>query len=186
MLTVVFGARGNVGRHVAAGLRAAGERVRTTSRTPGADTVAADLDRPETLPAALEGADKVFAYAKPDGVDGFVRAAEAAGVGQVVLLSSAAVVNPDADRNPIALRHRAVERAIERSGLRWTFVRGGTFATNALWWWQRQIRDHGVVRNPYPDAQTAPVHEADLAALLVAALTGPGQDGPTPSTARNR
>ncbi|MER5918007.1 NAD(P)H-binding protein [Streptomyces sp. NPDC001982] len=68
MVVVVFGARGNVGRHVADGLLAVGEQARAVSRTPaagltpGLEAVAADLERPETLPAALDGADKVFLY----------------------------------------------------------------------------------------------------------------------------
>ncbi|MEV4113230.1 NAD(P)H-binding protein [Nonomuraea sp. NPDC049695] len=183
MVMVVFGARGNVGRHVAAGLLAAGERVRVTSRDPekgglpaGAEVVAADLERPETLPAALEGAAKVFVYAKPDGVAGFAEAARSAGVRQVVLLSSAAVVIKGADRNPIALQHRAVETALEESGLDWTFIRPGMFATNTLWWWREPIRGKGAVRLPYPESQTAPVHEKDLAALAVTALREPGHE----------
>jgi uncharacterized protein YbjT (DUF2867 family) len=35
VVTAVFGARGNVGRNVAHGLRTAGEQVRVTSRGPG-------------------------------------------------------------------------------------------------------------------------------------------------------
>ncbi|MGF7235914.1 MAG: NAD(P)H-binding protein [Frankia sp.] len=183
MLAVVFGARGNVGRHVAAGLSAAGARVRATSRNPDparflprTQVVAADLERPETLPAALEGAEKVFLYAKPDGVEGFVAAARSAGVQHVVLLSSGAVVNRDAEHNPIARQHRAVEIAIERSGLAWTFIRPGMFATNTRWWWTNSIRAEGRVRAPYPDAQTAPIHEKDMAALAVTALTEPGHE----------
>jgi uncharacterized protein YbjT (DUF2867 family) len=136
--------------------------------------MAADLERPETLPAALEGAEKVFLYAKPDGVQGFVAAARSAGVRHVVLLSSGAVVNSDAEHNPIARQHRLVEVAIEQSGMAWTFIRPGMFATNTLWWWTRSIRTEGVVRAPYPDAQTAPVHEKDMAALATTALTEPG------------
>ncbi|GAA4617536.1 NAD(P)H-binding protein [Actinoallomurus liliacearum] len=184
MVAVVFGARGNVGRHVAAGLLAAGEEVRATSRTPDTaglpprmQVVAADLERPETLPAALDGAEQVFLYAKPDGVQGFVEAAKAAGVRHVVLLSSAAIVAPGAEQNPIARQHRAVELAIEQSGIDWTFIRPGMFATNTLWWWQRSIQADGVVRNPYPDAQTAPVHEKDMAALTVTAFIEPGHRG---------
>ena len=184
MVAVVFGARGNVGRHVADGLLAAGERVRATSRTPEAaglsprlEVVAADLERPETLLAALAGAEKVFLYAKPDGVQGFVEAAGSAGVRHLVLLSSAAVVAGDAERNPIARQHRAVELAIERSGIDWTFIRPGMFATNTLWWWRTPIRAEGLVRTPYPDAQTAPVHEKDMAALAVTALTESGHRG---------
>lgn len=61
MVVAVFGARGNVGRHVADGPLAAGEQVRAISRTPaagrtpGLEAVAADLERPETLPGALDG-----------------------------------------------------------------------------------------------------------------------------------
>jgi uncharacterized protein YbjT (DUF2867 family) len=181
MVTVVFGARGNVGRHVAASLQAAGGQVRVTSRNPAAagfapqtEVAAADLERPETLPAALAGAGKVFLYAKPHGIEGFVRAALSAGVRHVVLLSSAAVVNVDAGHSPIARQHRTVELAIEQSGLDWTFIRPGMFATNTRWWWAESIRAQNVVRLPFPHAQTAPVHEKDMAALAVTALTEPG------------
>lgn len=183
MVTVVFGARGNVGRHVAAGLISGGDQVRLTSRAPdtagfprGAQVVTADLERPETLPAALEGAQRVFLYAKPDGIDGFVAAAETAGVRHVVLLSSGAALDSNAD-NPIARMHTIVESAIEKSSLEWTFIRPGMFATNALWWWQKSIRDEGAVRVPYADTRTAPIHEQDLAALAVTALTEPGHHG---------
>jgi uncharacterized protein YbjT (DUF2867 family) len=184
MVAVVFGARGHVGRYVAQGLRASGQQVRVTSRNPaeagfasGLQVAAADLERPETLPAALAGAELVFLYAKPDGVDGFVQAAVSAGVRHVALLSSAAVVHPGAEHNPIAVRHRAVELAIEKSGLDWTFIRPGMFATNTLWWWARSIRAGNVARAPFPDAQSAPVHEKDIAALAVTALAEPGHGG---------
>jgi uncharacterized protein YbjT (DUF2867 family) len=181
MVTVVFGARGNVGRHVAAGLQAAGEQVRVTSRNRATagfpsqmQVTAADLEEPGTLPAALAGAGSVFLYAKPAGIQGFVEAAQAAGVRHVLLLSSAAVVNADAEHNPIARQHRAVELGIEQSGIDWTFIRPGMFATNTRWWWTESIRTANTVRIPYPDAQTAPVHEKDMAALAVTALTEPG------------
>jgi uncharacterized protein YbjT (DUF2867 family) len=181
MVTVVFGARGNVGRHVAASLHAAGERVRVTSRNPAAagfapqaEAAAADLEQPGTLPAALAGAEKVFLYAKPHGIEGFVQAALSAGVRYVVLLSSGAVVNAGAGHNPIAREHRTVELAIEQSGMDWTFIRPGMFATNTRLWWTESIRTENVVRLAYPDAQTAPVHEKDMAALAVTALTEPG------------
>ncbi|WP_433757673.1 NAD(P)H-binding protein [Nocardia sp. CA-135398] len=184
MVTVVFGARGNVGRHVVEGLLSRAEQVRSTSRDPGAagfppgtEVVAADLEQPDTLPAALEGAQRVFLYAKPEGIDGFVAAAEAAGVRHVVFLSSGAVLQSNASSNPIAVMHSVIESAIEKSDLEWTFIRPGMFATNALWWWQHSIRDAGVVRMPYPDARTAPIHEKDLAALAVTALTEPGHHG---------
>jgi uncharacterized protein YbjT (DUF2867 family) len=181
MVTVVLGARGNVGRHVAAGLQAAGQQVRVTSRNPATagfssrmQVAAADLEEAGTLPAALAGAESVFLYARPAGVGGFVEAARAAGVRHVVLLSSAAVVGADAEHNPIARQHRAVELVIEQSGIDWTFIRPGMFAANTRWWWARSIRSANTVSLPYPDAQTAPVHEKDMAALAVTTLTEPG------------
>ncbi|MFI5908191.1 SDR family oxidoreductase [Dactylosporangium sp. NPDC051541] len=174
MTVVVFGARGQVGRHVLQGLRDAGVDARGTSR---GGPVVADLDRPETLPAALDGATAAFLYAHPAGIGGFVAAARAAGVRRVALLSSASVVRPDAGQNPIAQRHRTVEEALEQSGLGWTFVRGGLFASNTIGLWAPSIRAAGKVRLAYPDAQSAPVHEADLAAVAVAALVTGEHDG---------
>ncbi|MFH9353813.1 NAD(P)H-binding protein [Kitasatospora sp. NPDC017646] len=184
MVAVVFGARGNVARHVADGLLAAGEQVRAVSRTPasgstsGWEAVAADLDRPETLPAALDGADKMFLYGmldpqKPYDIEKVAAAATAAGIRQVVLLSSVSVVNHDAD-HPVPRLNRTIEQAIQRSGMDWTFVRPGTFAINTRTWWAESIRTDNVVRLPYPLAQSAPVHEKDIAALAVTALTEPG------------
>ena len=72
MVTTVFGARGGVGRHVADGPRTVGEQVRVTSRDPdsagfppGTKVVAADLENPRSLPAALEGATGVFCTRSP-------------------------------------------------------------------------------------------------------------------------
>ncbi len=189
MVVVVFGARGNVGRHVADGLLAAGEKVRAVSRTPaagltaGLDAVGADLDRPETLPAVLDGADKMFLYGmldpqRPYDIEKVVAAAAAAGIRQVVLLSSVSVLDTDAD-HPVPRLNRAIEQAVQRSGLDWTFLRPGTFATNTRTWWAGSIRTDNVVRLPYPLAQSAPVHEQDLAALAVTALTEPGHSHQT-------
>jgi uncharacterized protein YbjT (DUF2867 family) len=184
MAVVVFGARGNVGRHVANGLLAAGQQVRAVSRTPaadvtpGLDAVRADLDRPETLPAALDGADKMFLYGmldpqRPYDIEKVVATAATAGIRHVVLLSSVSVLDPDAD-HPVPLLNRTIEQAIQRSGLDWTFLRPGSFATNTRTWWAESIRANNVVRLPYPLAQSAPVHEKDIAALAVTALTEPG------------
>ena len=57
-----------------------------------------------------------------------------AGVEHVVLLSSSSVLTPDPEANPIALRHIAVERALDEAGLDRTFVRPGYYATNNAGW----------------------------------------------------
>jgi len=183
MTVLITGARGNVGRHVVEGLVEAGAQVRAGGRDPasvrvpeGVETVPVELRDPATLPTALAGVRAVFLYTEPQGIGGFVEAAKAAGVEHIVLLSSSSVVAPNAERNPIAQRHSAVERPLADSGLPCTFIRPGGFATNALRW-SDDIRAHGIVRIPHPEAQVAPIHEKDIAAVAVRMLTDPRRVG---------
>ncbi|WP_285491166.1 SDR family oxidoreductase [Amycolatopsis taiwanensis] len=96
----------------------------------------------------------------------------------MALLSSVSVLDPDAD-HPVPLLNRTIEQAVQRSGLDWTFLRPGSFATNTRTWWADSIRADNVVRLPYPLAQSAPVHEKDIAALAVTDLTEPGHSHQT-------
>src|SRR5580693_6316703 len=176
MTILVTGARGDVGGAVLAGLVAAGEPVRASSRAPrpgefpaGVKVTRADLTDPASWPAALAGVRKVFLYAHPEGAAEFAAAARNAGVEHVVLLSSSTVLYPDAAASPIALRHLAAERALDEAGLDRTFVRPGYYATNALRWWQ-SIRTGRVLRAAFPEAVTSPVHERDIAQVAVRAL----------------
>jgi uncharacterized protein YbjT (DUF2867 family) len=63
-----------------------------------------------------------------------------------------------------------VEKCIEESGVPWTVLRPGPFALNCRNWWARQIRNGDVVRWFHGAAQTAAVHEQDVAAVAVRAL----------------
>lgn len=175
-MILVTGATGNVGRQVVEQLVAAGEPVRALSRHPeradwpsGVERVAGDLT--EELPAAVfGGARGLFLFPEPTQVGAVVAAAKAAGVQHVAVLSALAV-GLETD-NPLERRHRAVEHAVEASGMAWTHVRPGMFMTNTLQW-AESIRTSGVVRQPFPDSTAAPVHEADIAAVAVAALLDP-------------
>src|SRR5258708_35614104 len=83
------------------------------------DTMA-DLQQPETLPAAPAGAEKVFLYAKPEGIDGFVKAALSADVRHLVLLSSGgigALVGRSAEIFAIVKWAGAVALIVGHSGL---------------------------------------------------------------------
>ncbi|HEV7963289.1 MAG TPA: NAD(P)H-binding protein [Actinoplanes sp.] len=182
MTTLVIGARGSVGRHVVDRLLATGEPVRASVRNlASADlpaevsVVAADLTRPDTLTAALDGVRKVFLYAPTAGADAFIAAARDADLDRVVLLSSGSVLLPYAAGNVIAEEHRAVEQALAGSGLRWTPIRPLVLANNAMNW-ADSIRAEGVVRLVHPDAVLAPIHERDIAAVAVAALLGEAGD----------
>ncbi|MET7333577.1 NAD(P)H-binding protein [Nonomuraea sp. NPDC005650] len=183
MTILVTGARGHVARSLVQQLLAVGQPVRAAGRDPGAarlpagvDAVLCDLADPATFDAALAGVTKVFLYAEPRGLGGFLTRAAAAGVEHVVLLS-ALLADPDA-ADAISRLHGDAEQAVTRSGIAWTFLRPGAFATNTLQW-APLIRAEGMVRDPFPDSRSAPVHEADIAAVAVRALTEPGHEGAT-------
>ncbi|MFF3215970.1 NAD(P)H-binding protein [Streptomyces sp. NPDC002886] len=183
-MILVTGATGNVGRQVLDLLIEDGHGVRALTRDPRrsvwpaeAEVVAGDLSDAATLEAALSGVDTVFLFAAPGSGPGFVTAAERTGVRKVVLLSSGAV-DDDAEvqDGPIAAYHAEVEQALRASGLEWTFLRPDAFAANTLMW-AGQTKSGDVVRGAYAGAASAPVHEADIAAVAVAALTGDGHGG---------
>ncbi|GAA5105620.1 NAD(P)H-binding protein [Nocardia iowensis] len=175
MTTLVTGASGFVGSGVLQQLIKAGEPVRASSREPkpgqfpdGVEVVRADLTDPSTLPAALSGVQKIFLYAHPETVTQLTAAAVDAGVEHVTLLSSSTVLAPNAEQNPIAVRHMTVEKALVDSGLPHTFVRPGYFATNSLRW--TSIRTDRAFRTSFPDATTSPVHERDIADVAAHSL----------------
>ena len=175
-MILVTGATGNVGRAVVEQLVAAGAPVRAMSRHPersswpdGVEPVAGDLA--SGVPAAVfEGVSGLHLFPVRDRLPQLLDAARAAGVQHVTVLSSLAVSM--GERSPLVGRHLDVEQAVVASGLGWTHLRPGMFMTNTLQW-APSIRGTGVVRQPYPDATAAPVHEADIAAVAVAALLDP-------------
>ncbi|MFI7487369.1 NAD(P)H-binding protein [Micromonospora echinaurantiaca] len=172
---LVVGASGNVGRHVVSQLRVP---VRALARDPaaarlpaGVEVVRGDLTDPDSLAAALTGVGAVFLLWPSYSVEGAAPVVDAiaAHASRVVYLSARqAAEGPDSVWG-------GVEQLIERSGLGWTFLRCGGFATNTLGW-AEQIRAGGVVRAPFADAARSLIHEADIAAVAVAALTGDGHD----------
>ncbi|MFJ6786744.1 NAD(P)H-binding protein [Streptomyces angustmyceticus] len=179
-LIVVSGATGNIGRSLVGRLLADGAAVRALTRDParaglpaGAETVRADLTGTGDLAPLLTGADALFLNLAAGGDAAAVAVLDAAvraGVRRVVLNSSMAVTDtPADDTHFIARLHAGLERAVRDSGLEWTVVRGGNYATNALAW-APSIRAAGVVREAHPGAQSVPVHEADLADVAAVAL----------------
>jgi len=182
---LVSGATGSVGGAVFTRLSEAGVDVRGGSRhpesagLPAGTAVRFDLGDPTTFRAALDGVDAVFLYATGHALEPFLQAARAAGSPRVVLLSSASVVEPDADTSIIAVHHRGLEEAISAAGLPATFLRAGDFATNTLRW-APGIRTGGSVALPYTEARLAPIHELDIADVAVQALTGDGLIGRAP------
>ncbi|GAA1427757.1 NAD(P)H-binding protein [Streptomyces thermospinosisporus] len=172
-----------MGRHVVRGLVSAGVRVRALTRSPAAaalpeevETYQGDLRHPGTLDTALRGVESLYLFPVPETAREVVAAARQAGVRRIVVLSSSSVLDASEDNHSGAY-HRAVERAVEESGIEWTFVRPDEFATNVLWKWGRSIREEAVARAPYGEARRVLVHEADVADVAVAALLENGHLG---------
>jgi uncharacterized protein YbjT (DUF2867 family) len=180
---LVTGATGNVGGQVVSRLLDTDGAVRTMIRNPDSaelpedvEIVRADLSLPGTLETCLDGVEAVFllwpfltAEAAPAVLDVVSKHAR-----RIVYLSSMSVRdNVEEQADPISAFHADVERLIEKSGLEWTFLRCSGFATNTLGW-AEQIRADGVVRWPYGAAARSLIHERDIAAVAVRALTGDG------------
>ncbi|MGW6915092.1 SDR family oxidoreductase [Kitasatospora sp. NPDC054939] len=186
MTTLVTGARGKVGRAVLDRLHADGHAVRATSADPagldvpaGVEVTGLALDRPDAgdaLTTALRGVRTVFLYPQPAGVRALIKAAEAADVEHVVLLSSASVLTPDAEHDPLARHSLLVERALADSDLTCTFLRPDAFASNAFGW-AHTIGRGLPMQLPHPDAHLAPIHTEDIADIAVEALTGSSLTG---------
>lgn len=184
---LVTGATGTVGRQVVSQLLATDARVRALTRNPDAaglppdvEVVRGDLTAPATLDECLDGADTVFlVWTAPPGAAPAAVERIAGHARHIVLLTSPhQTPHPLFQQpNPLAAMFAEIERLIQASGVRWTFLRPGMFAANALSWWAPQIRAGNVVRWPYADAPTAPIHERDIAAVAVRALMESGHDG---------
>jgi uncharacterized protein YbjT (DUF2867 family) len=180
---LVTGSTGNVGRSLVSQLLEVGAEVRALTRDPGsarlpdrANAVAGDLSRPATLRDALDGVGAVFLlwpFADADAAPAVADVLADAGP-RVVFLSSMGSRADQAEAGTAF--HAAVERELRRSGLAWTFLRPGGFASNTLLW-AAQIRTDGVVRWPYARAARSLIHERDIAAVAVRCLTGGHADG---------
>src|SRR3954447_19817225 len=196
-MILVTGATGHVGAELVRTLAAAGEPVRALVRDAsraaalpdGVEAVAGDLNRPETLPAAMAGAPTrtetlapgiegargvhlLAGYAGlPDALDRMRRA----GVERVTLQSSSAVPGGDTT-NAVARYHIESEAAIRASGLAWMFLQPNGFMSNALEW-AEPLRHGDVVTAPFAGVRTAQIDPLDIAAVAALALTTGGLDG---------
>ncbi|MEU4232121.1 NAD(P)H-binding protein [Nonomuraea sp. NPDC026600] len=177
-MIVVTGATGNVGQPLVRALVAAGEQVTAVSRKisdvpEGVRHQQADLAEPASLKPALQGAEALFLLTSPDfmangDLGDVMSVVRAAGVGRVVLLSSHGV---GTKRHPSRL-----EDAVKQSGLEWTMLRPGNFASNAFQW-ADSVRAQRVVRAPFGDVAVPAIDPADIAEVAAVALREPGHEG---------
>jgi len=140
------------------------------------ELVEADLSRPETLEAALEGIEKalLLTAASPESLQqekGFIRAAKRAGVGYIVKFSAygASLKAP----HFFGRQHGQGERALEDSGLPFTMLRPNGFFQNFLSS-AASIQARGAFHAPAGDMQYSAVDVRDIAAVAAHVLTEPG------------
>src|SRR3984885_13216864 len=174
MTIVVTGATGNVGRPLVAKLAAAGTRVRAVTRTPETAGFPSNVEVSGAVADALPGASAVFLNSRALGenLGAVVADCRRAGVSKLVALSA---INADDDfsRQPSRFRggrNKEVEQLAVDSGLAWVSLRPSVFATNFAGMWAAQIRAGDAVAGPYAGASTAPIVEADIAAVAARAL----------------
>jgi uncharacterized protein YbjT (DUF2867 family) len=175
-MIVVTGATGNVGRPLVEELIAAGEQVTTVSRgaAPGRH-YQADMSEPESLKRALDGAEAAFLLTSPDflargDLGAVMDVVRGAGVQRVVLQSSQGV---GTQRHPSDL-----EDAVKDSGLAWTMLRPGNFASNAFQW-AESVRTQRTVQAPFADVALPAIDPEDIAAVAAAALRDASHAGAT-------
>ncbi|MGW7525986.1 NAD(P)H-binding protein [Streptomyces sp. NPDC054783] len=175
--TLVIGATGTTGVRTAAGLAAAGHRVKAASRraTPvgGAEPVRFDWYDPTTFGAALDGADRVYLVPPVGDPDPaavmlpFLRQARAAGAHRAVLLSSSAI----SEGGPgVGAVHRALPGLFDQ----WAVLRPSWFMQNftGTHVHAQSIRARGEILTAAGAGRVGFVDADDIAAVAVHALTG--------------
>ena len=185
-MILVTGATGHIGSTLVRLLSARKVPVRALTRnpdgappTPGVEWVRGDLGAPEFLPQLFDGADTLFLLTS-NGQDmgtlqrNAVAAAKRAGVARVVKQS--ALGASDHSKSPIGGAHHEVERAVEASGMAWTFLRPHVFMQNLLEL-APSIAREGVLRSASGEGKIPFIDARDIAEVAAVALTTSGHEG---------
>jgi uncharacterized protein YbjT (DUF2867 family) len=184
-MILVTGATGTVGRGVVAALKAGGARFRVGSRSEakarslGVPVVEFDWDRPATLGAAFAGTEQLFLLAPVsnrlrDYGEAAAAAAKQAGVRRIVWLSA---IGADAER-PLHLPglHREAERAIERTGIGWTFLRANSFMQNFVNYYGVDPFKNCPVYLPHGQGGASWIDTRDVGEVAARVLTETGHE----------
>ncbi|MER7173031.1 NAD(P)H-binding protein [Streptomyces mesophilus] len=182
----ITGATGNVGRALVETLSAGGGHLTATARgiadahlPENVRALPSDLTDPETLRPVLEGNDALFLQS--GGPSAFLidpprllDTVKRSGVRRVVLLSSQGVAT-----RPESASHgrtaRVIEDAVRESGLDWTILRPGGFASNAFAW-ADSVRTRREIAAPFAGVGLPVIDPADIAEVAAVALREPGHN----------
>ena len=183
-MILVTGASGTVGSELLKELISAGESVRAGYRTrpptlSGVQPLRIDLATGEGLDAAVDGVDAVFLLAgeMEDQAAGEIRVVEAAKRAGVKRLVKQSVFAAEGEAYSFARIHRRIERAVEASGIAYTFLRPGSFMQNFVTYQGETIRTENAFYLPCGDAREAFVDARDIDGVAARALTRDGYEG---------
>ena len=154
------------------------DRAKVEALGLGVEAVQGDLDHADTIPPAMAGVDKVLVVSAgwdiPAEDANAIAAAEDAGVGHLVLLSSLGVEAGVAS-GPF---HAPGEARLQESKLAWTILRPGFFMANAMMW-RDTVVGQGTIYEPTGTGRHALVHPADVGDVAAEILATDGHDGRT-------
>ena len=180
----VTGATGRLGRLVVGELLARGVPatdlvavVRTPSKAAdlavrGVQVREGDYSRPETLPSALAGVQRLLLISgsEPGGRvaqhTAVIEAAQAAGVERITYTS---ILKADDTSNPLAGEHQATEQVLRASGIPVTLLRNGWYTENYTEQ-LAQYLEQGEIVGAAGDGKVSAATRADFAAAAAAAL----------------
>jgi len=181
-MILISGATGNVGKVLVKQLLDEGVQIRVLVRDERkvaefgtrVDVVVGDLDKPDTLTAAMRGVDRLY-FVTPvtEQVVNLLKAAKRAGVRHVVKQST---IEADRSLGP-GKWHRAQEELVKSMGFAWTFIRPTMFMSNVIEWWGATIKMQNAVYFPGGNGTVPPVDARDVAAVACTVLTRPGHEG---------
>lgn len=173
---LVTGATGTVGGAVARNLVEMGRPIRVFVRDPAKlddlanvlEIAVGDLSKPETLPPAMEGIERIFLVTADTKQDlAVISAAKDQGVRHIVKLSTQEAGMPGVEGH--GHWHREREKLLETSGLHWTFLRPNMFM-DTTFQWINSIRSEGVVYFPGGHARFPPIDPDDVGAVGAVSL----------------
>lgn len=187
-MILVTGAGGTVGTALIEALKAVGHKPRVAyhsqhkaekAKSDGYDAVLLDFAEPETLRPALAGVEAAFLLGtggrgQIEGEINVVKAAKAAGVRKLVKLSAWGAAD---EGFSFAKIHRAVERAVEATGMAWTFLRPNGFMQNFVNYMAGSIKSQSTIYQPAAEARISHIDVRDIARVAAQVLTTPGYEG---------
>jgi uncharacterized protein YbjT (DUF2867 family) len=184
---LVTGATGHTGSGLVPALIAAGARVRALVRTreqaealrdKGAEPVIADLGKPETLPAAVAGVDRIYMclFNGPEQANhghNLIAAARRAGRPHIVHHAAWG-----SDRSRIIRHINEVERELRASGLPWTVLRPTFYLQNTMMAIPT-VRSQGAIYFPMKQGRMAMTDVRDIVDVAAKLLVEGGHEGKT-------